>query len=260
MKSIAKLSFFFTIYLLVSQSVFSSELEVANFELQANSTEARTHPRKDSNDAFCALIKVQTVVENVTFSGAVIGDIDNKINEYWVYVSPNIKSIQVISEENALEVRFADFGIEKVESRSTYILRLKVQTDNPTLDSELSIDSSPADFQVKAMAGDVLSMLKLGKCYSYGHNTEENITLASMWFEKAASCGNAEAQYLIGEFYYTGNAHTQNYEKAFEYFSKSASQGYKSAYLALARCYENGFGVKKNMKQARKYKEMAASK
>lgn len=84
---------------------------------------ASTQPRFDSNNKCCALIKIILTDENATFEGNIVGKINFKTNEYWVYVSPGTKLLKVkIPGCFPRLISFADYGITSLNSKSTYEL------------------------------------------------------------------------------------------------------------------------------------------
>ena len=86
---------------------------------------ARTQSRKDINGNYCALVKVQLVVNDVGFGGNVVGDVPFYRNEYWVYMAQGSKRVKVFPQDYLpLEVTFADYGIDHLEGQVTYILTL----------------------------------------------------------------------------------------------------------------------------------------
>ena len=61
---------------------------------------ARTIPCKDMNGLECALVKVLVVGEGVKFSGNIIGNVEYKGNEYWVYMPDGSKRLKVTHRFN----------------------------------------------------------------------------------------------------------------------------------------------------------------
>ena len=111
-----------TVSVLASGRVSAQELEILRFEMAPMDLTAATHAVKDFNGQDCALIKVQVPREGVGYEG--------NINEYWVYVIPGTKLLQ-IKHPDALPrmVEFAAYDIPAVDSAVTYVMTLKVSSE-----------------------------------------------------------------------------------------------------------------------------------
>ena len=104
-------------------SVLAQELTVKSFKLAGSDLTAQTQPRKDLNDRNCALIKVGVGLQGVQFEGGIMGKVENKTGEYWVYMPQGNRQLKVKHVNYApVMVTFADYGVEKLESNRTYEL------------------------------------------------------------------------------------------------------------------------------------------
>ena len=108
--------------------VFAQKLSVSSFEVSQGDILARTTTtcRYDTNDKYCALIKVGIALDAVEFecSGGV-RDVVKKTGEYWVYLPQNNSKLRVLHKDyTPLEINFYDYGIGKVKSGITYVLTL----------------------------------------------------------------------------------------------------------------------------------------
>ena len=104
-------------------SAFAQELTVKSFKLAGSDLTAQTQPRKDLNDRNCALIKVGVGLQGVQFEGGIMGNVENKTGEYWVYMPQGNRQLKVKHTNYApVMVTFADHGVEKLESNRTYEL------------------------------------------------------------------------------------------------------------------------------------------
>lgn len=93
-------------------SIQAQTLNVKSLVVKTNDITARTLPRKDINGIECALLKVQIVGQGVTFSGNVMGDVEYKGNEYWVYMPNGSKRLKITHPDCLpMEVVFANYGI-----------------------------------------------------------------------------------------------------------------------------------------------------
>ena len=104
-------------------SVFAQKLTVEYFKLASSDLTVQTQPRKDLNDRNCALIKVGVGLQGVQFEGGIMGNVENKTGEYWVYMPQGNRQLKVKHTNYApVMVTFADYGVEKLESNRTYEL------------------------------------------------------------------------------------------------------------------------------------------
>lgn len=76
------------------------------------------------------MIKVQLAAQGAQFEGNVVGDVEYKTSEYMVYMASGSKRVKVKLEGYLpLEVNFADYGVNVLESKMTYVLTITgVQT------------------------------------------------------------------------------------------------------------------------------------
>ena len=128
-------------------SAFAQELTVKSFKLAGSDLTAQTQPRKDLNDRNCALIKVGIGLQGVQFEGGIMGNVENKTGEYWVYMPQGNRQLKVKHANYApVMVTFADYGVEKLESNRTYELivvtypqyAITQNVTNQSLDSQQS--------------------------------------------------------------------------------------------------------------------------
>ena len=99
-------------------------LKVLSFTEKTNDLAGSMHLRTDNNGEACALVKVQLATAGAQFSPNVVGKVDYKVNEYWVYL-PTINKHLEVRHPNFLtkDVVFADYGI-RLEPKTTYSLVL----------------------------------------------------------------------------------------------------------------------------------------
>ena len=104
-------------------SAIAQKLTVESFKLASSDLTAQTQPRIDLNNRNCALIKVGLGLQGVQFEGSIIGNVENKTGEYWVYMPQGNRMLKVKHPNYApVMVTFADYGVEKLESNRTYEL------------------------------------------------------------------------------------------------------------------------------------------
>jgi len=86
--------FFFMIIL--SIKISAQEIKVTDFRVEPRDISARENAVKDANGDACALIKTRTGLQNLKFSSDLgILKIENHEGEYWLWVSPNTKQINI---------------------------------------------------------------------------------------------------------------------------------------------------------------------
>ena len=113
----------FLLLFTATSAVLAQELTVKSFKLATSDLTAQTQPRKDLNNHNCALIKVGLGLQGVQFEGSIMGNVENKTGEYWVYMPQGNRMLKVKHTNYApVMVTFADYGVEKVESNRTYEL------------------------------------------------------------------------------------------------------------------------------------------
>ena len=113
---------FFLLFAAIS-SALAQKLTVESFKLAGSDLTAQTQPRKDLNDRNCALIKVGVGLQGVQFEGSIMGNVENKTGEYWVYMPQGNRQLKVKHANYApVMVTFSDYGVEKLESNRTYEL------------------------------------------------------------------------------------------------------------------------------------------
>ena len=184
-----------------------------------------------------------------------VGEVDNLTNEYYVYLSPGTKKLTIHIGQNILDVLFSDFGVDNVEAKTTYEMRII----NVSRKSSFSSANAPSDFVLSAENGDAEAECNLGKCYYIGQGIAQNYYIALSWFRKSADKNWAEAQYYIGRcYYYSQGFPKSDYNQAVIWLEKAAKQDNSDAQYLLGLCYEKGQGVKQNSKSAQLWYEKAA--
>ena len=113
-----------------SSNSFSQGFKVKEFR-QNMSDGSAFHAPMDSEGHPCGLIKVRTDDGELKFKGNIVGEVDNKTNEYWVYMAQGSKSLNILHPAfMPLLINFDDYNIGEVASKATYILTLSEQKYN----------------------------------------------------------------------------------------------------------------------------------
>lgn len=106
---------------------FSQGFKVKEFKQIINDGSAFRAPM-DVDGHPCGLVKVRTDDEELKFKGDIVGEIENKTNEYWVFMAQGSKSLNILHPNYLpITVDFAALGIDEVASKATYILTLSEQ-------------------------------------------------------------------------------------------------------------------------------------
>ena len=119
---------YFFLLLFLSTSVIdisAQSMKVESFFINEHDLTARAlQPRKDANNRFEAVVKVQLARQDAQFEG----NIDTVMvtpGEYWVYMYKDSKRITVkLPDKLPLTVNFKDYGHAKLKEKTTYILRI----------------------------------------------------------------------------------------------------------------------------------------
>lgn len=109
---------------LCCQALFSQGFKVKGFEQSINDGSAFRSPM-DANGHPCGLIKVRSDNTGLIFMGDIVGDVDNKTNEYWVFMASGSKQLDILHPNFLpMHIDFNTYGIGEVVSKTTYILTL----------------------------------------------------------------------------------------------------------------------------------------
>lgn len=81
--------------LLIVGRVEGQDLAVKYFTLVPSDLSAQIQPHKDLNGKNCALVKVGIGLQGVQFEGNIMGEIANKVGEYWVYMPQGSRMLKV---------------------------------------------------------------------------------------------------------------------------------------------------------------------
>ena len=116
-----------SLLLLLCQLSFAQGFKVKGFEQNINDGSA-FHAPLDAEGRPCGLIKIRTDNAELKFKGDIVGDVENKTNEYWIYMPQGSTQLNIMHQNfMPLVVDFDDYGIGEVASKLTYILTLSEQ-------------------------------------------------------------------------------------------------------------------------------------
>ena len=88
---------YLAICLFISITAFADSLDVTGYKQIPNDISAQRFGRYDANDKLCALIKVISDIDNLNFDAGlrIVGNIEKKAGEYWVYVSAGERRLSI---------------------------------------------------------------------------------------------------------------------------------------------------------------------
>lgn len=103
MKKILETGIFFIVFCV---SLFADEFVVKSFRLDNHDLSARVNPIKDTNDEFCAIIKISTDVKGLKFYSNQLEYMQKMQYDYWLYVSSDIRYME-IQGENFISLQYS---------------------------------------------------------------------------------------------------------------------------------------------------------
>lgn len=120
-------------------SLYAQDIEVKKFEPLEKDQMAVTSPRKDINGIACGLVKVALDEPGAEFEGNIIGDVQFTGKEYLVYMTGGDVPAKRLGIKHPdylpTTVVFADYGIKKVVSSTTYELKVKANKKKAKVDN-----------------------------------------------------------------------------------------------------------------------------
>ena len=106
-------------------SLQAQKLTVEKMEVAEGDLTASVHQRLDKNGNPCALVRVILKDSAPKFEGNVLGDVEQKGLQYMVYMSAGSKFLRIVPADHfPIMIAFDDFGIRKLEGKTTYELVL----------------------------------------------------------------------------------------------------------------------------------------
>ncbi len=113
--------------LLISFLSHGQSFSIVSLESLPTDLTASIQTRTDLNGKKCGLVKVQCVLDGINFAGNIIGNIEYKEGEYWVYVTDGTKQLSVRHPRLLpLDVEFASSLHDGIKTATTYRLVLSI--------------------------------------------------------------------------------------------------------------------------------------
>lgn len=148
---------------------FSQGFKVKDFKQNINDGSA-FHAPMDAEGHPCGLIKVRSDNIGLKFEGDIVGEVENKTNEYWVYMARGSKQLNILHPNFLpMSIDLDAYGIGEVVSKATYILTLTEQKYNKEKSGLVAIVKPETamlyidDVYVENLSGNGLYQLYLPK-------------------------------------------------------------------------------------------------
>ena len=134
------------IIVLFSTMVQAQELTVKSMTAVPMDLSASQYERMDLVGQACGLVKVQLAATGGQFEGNVIGQVEYKTGEYWVYMSEGTYMLTVKHPNFVpLDINFKDYGISGVSAKTTYKLTLLLPESREKSMQQFTLRYSPND-------------------------------------------------------------------------------------------------------------------
>ncbi|HZK08409.1 MAG TPA: PEGA domain-containing protein [Bacteroidales bacterium] len=127
---------------------YADEFVVRSFTLAETDLSALRYERKDANDEACAIIKVRTDLRDLAFDAGkyLVGDIQLKSGEFWLYVSPGEKRITIYKD--GFITKHIPLNLP-VESSKVYVLEVTNKQKATAATGSLILFTDPPGAMVK---------------------------------------------------------------------------------------------------------------
>lgn len=113
--------------LFLSTGLLAQEFTLNGVVELENDRTAISYPRYDLNDELCAAVFVElSSMENITFSGAIVGDVDKRNDTYLLYLPDGAKRFKLMHEDYLpMTVDFSQHNL-KIKGGHTYRVLISV--------------------------------------------------------------------------------------------------------------------------------------
>jgi len=113
--------------------------------------------------------------------------------------------------------------------------------------------SAVALFRKAADQGEVIGMMELARCISYGSDVDKDEVEGVKWLRRAADRGEAEAQRYMGLRFEQGRGVAKDGKEAVAWYLKAAAQNDMYSMWCLGRMYDSGADIPKDDVEAAKW-------
>lgn len=257
-----KTAIFLATLLYASNFILAQDLKVEEMKIDVSDISASTQRRLDAMNKPCALIKVYVMEEIQKVIGG-IGDIVDRGSVKWVYVTEGSNQLVLGFDKNqAIKINFGDYGINNIQSLSTYSLVISIkgrsQLDEvekfrmgTSFESQKEYRKALDLYLQAAEKGFSEAQSRLGLFYEKGWGVEVDESKAFSYYLKAAEQGEPMSQNNVAIYYNEGKGGiSRNPREAIVWYTKAAEKGEHAAQSNLGYNYEVGDGVEKDINKA----------
>lgn len=134
--------FILTVFIICLGSLVSAQdYVVKSFEIIPDDIDARVNSRVGANGRKCALLKVYVKDGINHVNGSVVGDVETKGMEKWIYLAHDSKQVELVFENHyPLRIKFDDYNIPVVTEQTVYVIKLGYAQSSDS-------DSGPIEIQ-----------------------------------------------------------------------------------------------------------------
>lgn len=179
-------------------SVATAQDMTVNSVIEAtDDTSASDYPQADVNGDPTALVKVTMPVNNATFEGSVIGNVEYKNGQYWVYLCDGSYMLKVKHPDyHQLFINLRDYGIRRVKASKTYVIGIDCPTSNKSQAKITWTGDDRLTIQLNGVAFNMVSVK--GGTFQMGSVTKKEAEWCTFFTEKVVHQVTL-SDYLIGE-------------------------------------------------------------
>ncbi len=173
--------FCFLLLLMSIASYAGDKLVIDKLLYSTSDISGSSKPRLDANGKACALLKVPSH-DKLIFEGNIVGDVENKNGEYWVYLTEGSYLLTIKAEgKDPLKLNFRDYNLKGAVSKGTYLLTFHIREYEVIDDYELISGTplkryNPTLFQ-SPFKNDVVKMAKYLKEKGDGYEDSIDCTV-----------------------------------------------------------------------------------
>lgn len=110
--------------------------------------------------------------------------------------------------------------------------------------------SALSTLRAYAEMGHILAQYQLAQRYYVGDGVARDLSLAALWFQRAADAGEPRSQLALAQLHAKGEGVSRSERWAAYWTRQAAESGFRDAQLQLGRMYERGQGVSKDEAEA----------
>lgn len=129
-----------SLLILAAMQPVYAEIRVKSIDELINDISARTNPRTDYNNKYCAIVKVDVPsINNLQFDTHTVGDIKNFPGEYVLYIPQGTESLEFTMGEKKYVINFRDYDIQIKEKGCYRIIMEKSDNQNAKSNTGVTI-------------------------------------------------------------------------------------------------------------------------